>query len=42
MDLTNRQLEIIEIVKKAAPITGDDIAKELNLSRATIRPDLTI
>ncbi|CDZ75108.1 CBS domain [Peptoniphilus sp. ING2-D1G] len=42
MDLTNRQLEIIEIVKKEAPITGDDIAKKLNLSRATIRPDLTI
>lgn len=42
LDLTNRQLEIIDIVKKEAPITGDDIAKKLELSRATIRPDLTI
>ncbi|WP_138159274.1 helix-turn-helix transcriptional regulator [Peptoniphilus catoniae] len=42
MDLTNRQLRIIEIVKKEAPITGDEIANKLGLSRATIRPDLTI
>lgn len=42
MDLTNRQEKILKIVKENAPITGDDIAKKLNLSRATLRPDLTI
>lgn len=42
MDLTNRQEKILEIVKRSQPITGDDIAKRLNLSRATLRPDLTI
>lgn len=42
MDFNERQLEIIDIVKKEGPITGDDIAKKLDLSRATIRPDLAI
>ncbi|EFI42377.1 MULTISPECIES: helix-turn-helix transcriptional regulator [Peptoniphilus] len=42
MDFTKRQLDIIEIVKGRAPITGDDIARELNISRATIRPDLSV
>ncbi|MDO5715394.1 MAG: helix-turn-helix transcriptional regulator [Tissierellia bacterium] len=42
MDLNDRQKQIIKIVKKNAPITGDEIASELGLSRATIRPDLTI
>lgn len=42
MKLSNRQKEIIEYVKASAPITGDQIADELNLSKATIRPDLTL
>lgn len=42
MIFSDRQLEIIEIVKKEAPITGEDISLKLGLSRATIRPDLTI
>lgn len=42
MDLNERQKEIVQIVKKNGPITGDEIARELGLSRATIRPDLTI
>jgi DeoR family transcriptional regulator, catabolite repression regulator len=40
--LTKRQEEILEIVKVAGPITGKDIAKKLSLTRATLRPDLTI
>lgn len=42
MKLSDRQKAIIEIVKENEPIIGDEIAKELELSRATIRPDLTI
>ncbi|MBP2024801.1 helix-turn-helix transcriptional regulator [Peptoniphilus stercorisuis] len=42
MDFNKRQLEIIDIVKEDGPITGDEIAGRLNLSRATIRPDLAI
>ncbi|WP_290369467.1 helix-turn-helix transcriptional regulator [Pseudoneobacillus rhizosphaerae] len=40
--LTKRQEEILEIVKAAGPITGKDIAQKLSLTRATLRPDLTI
>nr|WP_254075569.1 helix-turn-helix transcriptional regulator [Paenibacillus tritici] len=40
--MTTRQLQIIEIVKKRAPITGDQIAESLGLSRPTIRGDLSI
>ncbi|MGN9164615.1 helix-turn-helix transcriptional regulator [Tissierellaceae bacterium HCP3S3_D8] len=39
---SKRQEKIIEIVKKHQPITGDDIAGELDLTRSTIRPDLSI
>ncbi|AIQ45332.1 histidine kinase [Paenibacillus sp. FSL R7-0273] len=42
IELTSRQLQIIEIVKKRAPISGDQIAESLNLSRPTIRNDLSI
>jgi predicted transcriptional regulator len=42
IELTSRQLEIIDIVKKRAPITGELIAESLNLSRPTIRSDLSI
>ncbi|QSS98991.1 helix-turn-helix transcriptional regulator [Pontibacillus sp. ALD_SL1] len=42
MDLTQRQEHIIEIVKENGPITGENIAERLSLTRATLRPDLAI
>lgn len=42
MELSERQETIIEIVKKEEPITSESIAKRLNLTRSTIRPDLSI
>lgn len=42
MELSKRQKKIIEIVKADGPITGEKIAGQLNLTRATLRPDLAI
>ncbi|WP_174613837.1 helix-turn-helix transcriptional regulator [Virgibacillus ihumii] len=42
MELSNRQEQIIEIVKANGPITGEHIADRLDLTRATLRPDLAI
>lgn len=42
MELSIRQKKIIEIVKGNGPITGEKIAEQLSLSRATLRPDLAI
>ncbi len=42
VELSNRQEKIIEIVKNNGPITGEHIADRLNLTRATLRPDLAI
>jgi len=42
MKLSDRQNEIIELVKKSQPIKSNDIAEVLNVNRATIRPDLKI
>lgn len=42
MELNKRQDEILEIVKAEGPITGEQIAERLSLTRATIRPDLAI
>ncbi|MXQ53630.1 helix-turn-helix transcriptional regulator [Shimazuella alba] len=42
IELTKRQEIIIEIVKSEGPITGEQIAEKLNLTRATLRPDLAI
>ncbi|WP_209123041.1 helix-turn-helix transcriptional regulator [Alkalihalobacillus sp. BA299] len=42
MELTVRQEQIIDIVKSSGPITGEQIAERLNLTRATLRPDLAI
>ncbi|MHB1125779.1 MAG: helix-turn-helix transcriptional regulator [Bacillota bacterium] len=42
MQFSQRQERIVEIVKRAGPITSDQIAKLLNLTRATLRPDLAI
>lgn len=40
--LNERQKRIMEIVQKKGPITGESIAQELNLTRAALRPDLSI
>jgi len=42
IQFTARQKKIIEIIKNDAPITGEHIATELGLTRATLRPDLTV
>lgn len=42
MELTERQRRIVEIVRDNGPITGEHIADQLMLTRATLRPDLTI
>ncbi|GGN66159.1 MULTISPECIES: helix-turn-helix transcriptional regulator [Oceanobacillus] len=42
MELSDRQEQIIEIVKPNGPITGEKIAEKLGLTRATLRPDLAI
>jgi len=42
MELTERQEIMLGIVKEHEPITGEQIAEKLNLSRATLRPDLAI
>lgn len=42
MELSKRQEKIVEIVKGNGPITGEQIAERLNLTRATLRPDLAI
>lgn len=40
--LSERQGEILQIVKQNGPITGSEIAKKLSVSRAALRPDLAI
>lgn len=42
LELSPRQQRILDIVKENQPITGEDIAKKLSLTRATLRPDLSI
>ncbi|HAZ05598.1 helix-turn-helix transcriptional regulator [Acetobacterium wieringae] len=42
MELSNRQKEIIEIVKEKQPVKSNEISELLNINRATIRPDLKI
>ncbi|OQM45262.1 transcriptional repressor CcpN [Anoxybacillus sp. UARK-01] len=42
MELNKRQEQILQIVKDHGPITGENIAEKLNLTRATLRPDLAI
>ncbi|MBD0380860.1 helix-turn-helix transcriptional regulator [Paenibacillus sedimenti] len=42
IELTSRQTEIIDLVKKHAPITGERIAELLGISRPTIRSDLAL
>ncbi|MBO8171377.1 MAG: helix-turn-helix transcriptional regulator [Bacillaceae bacterium] len=42
IELTQRQEQILQIVKEEGPITGEQIADRLSLTRATLRPDLAI
>ncbi|MFW6030439.1 MAG: helix-turn-helix transcriptional regulator [Halanaerobiales bacterium] len=42
MELSERQLKIIDIVKNNEPISSKDIANKLDLSRATLRTDLSV
>ncbi|MDF1508325.1 helix-turn-helix transcriptional regulator [Robertmurraya sp. DFI.2.37] len=42
IELNKRQEQILEIVKGNGPITGEQIAERLSLTRATLRPDLAI
>ena len=42
IELNERQLKIVEIVKAYGPITGERIAELLSVTRATLRPDLAI
>ncbi|WP_342598423.1 helix-turn-helix transcriptional regulator [Psychrobacillus sp. FSL H8-0483] len=42
IELNKRQVEILDIVKGNGPITGEQIAERLKLTRSTLRPDLAI
>ncbi|MFW5979785.1 MAG: helix-turn-helix transcriptional regulator [Halanaerobiales bacterium] len=42
MELSDRQLKIIEIVKDKEPISSNDIAKKIGVSRAALRTDLSL
>ncbi|MBN2899027.1 MAG: helix-turn-helix transcriptional regulator [Clostridia bacterium] len=42
IELKVRQQEILEIVKAHQPITSENIAKYLNVSRSALRSDLTV
>lgn len=42
IELNKRQETILQIVKENGPITGENIAERLSLTRATLRPDLAI
>lgn len=42
MELSDRQKLIIEIVKDNEPISGDNIAAQLKLSKSTLRSDLAV
>ena len=42
IELNKRQNEILDIGKGNGPITGEQIAERLSLTRSTLRPDLAI
>jgi CBS domain-containing protein len=42
IELNARQKKILAIVKENGPISGEEIAARLNLSRAALRPDLAV
>ncbi|WP_338489326.1 helix-turn-helix transcriptional regulator [Ruoffia tabacinasalis] len=42
MNFTQRQKQIVEIVKSKEPVSGDVIAEELGLAKSTLRSDLAV
>ncbi len=42
MELTHRQKEILKIVKEEEPVTSQELARRLNLTRAALRTDLAL
>jgi len=42
IELTARQMEIVRLVERHAPITGEQLANMLGVSRPTLRSDLTL
>ena len=42
MHFSERQLAILEIIRQYEPITSEEIAQKMNLSRTTLRPDLVL
>ncbi len=42
IELKERQIEILEIIKADQPITGDAIASKLNVTRSALRTDLSV
>ncbi|HHY04635.1 MAG TPA: helix-turn-helix transcriptional regulator [Thermoanaerobacterales bacterium] len=42
MELSPRQIRIVDIVKESEPITSEQIADKLKLTRAALRPDLSV
>lgn len=42
IQLSTRQLELLELVKRRAPITGEQLAEYLGVSRPTLRSDLSL
>lgn len=42
IQITERQQKIIDIVKQNQPITSEQIAAQIGLTRATLRPDLSV
>ncbi|KUO71090.1 MAG: transcriptional regulator [Clostridia bacterium BRH_c25] len=42
IEFTSRQKQIVELVKNNQPITSEQLAAKLNMTRAALRPDLTI
>lgn len=42
IDLNERQVKILDIVKEHGPITGESIAELLDVTRAALRPDLAV
>ena len=41
MKLSERQKKVIEIVKETQPVSGEKISELLDVSRATLRSDLS-
>lgn len=42
IQLSTRQLELLDLVKRHAPITGEQLAEYLSVSRPTLRSDLSL